>query len=100
MFIYNVTVNVDDEIALEWLQWMREEHLPMVMATGCFKEFKFLKLLTETEQGETYAIQYYVEALETLKFYQEVHGPGLRAETEKRFGEKALAFRTVLEILD
>ena len=67
MFIYNVTVNVDEDVATNWKEWMREVHLPMVMETGCFKEFRFLKLLSETEQGETYAIQYTVENLEILK---------------------------------
>lgn len=100
MYIYNVTVNVDEDAAQIWIKWMREEHLPMVMSTGCFREYKFLKLLSETEQGVTYAIQYVVETLEILNHYQEVHGPRLRSETEKKFGEKVLAFRTVLEILD
>jgi len=36
MIIYNVTVSVDNEVHEMWLAWMRNTHLPEVMATGYF----------------------------------------------------------------
>ena len=36
MYIYNVTVNVSDDVHIEWLKWMKETHIPDVMKTGCF----------------------------------------------------------------
>lgn len=34
--IYNVTTQADHSIAGQWLQWMKEEHIPDIIATGCF----------------------------------------------------------------
>ena len=36
MIIYNVTVNVDEDVLSQWLRWMSENHIPDVMKTGLF----------------------------------------------------------------
>ena len=45
MLIYNVTIKVDRIIAREWLQWLQQEHIPAIMATGCFTEYRVVRLL-------------------------------------------------------
>lgn len=34
--LYNVTVKVTPDIAADWLQWIKEEHINDVVQTGCF----------------------------------------------------------------
>ena len=34
MYIYNVTTNIDESVHDEWLHWMKEIHIPDVLATG------------------------------------------------------------------
>lgn len=99
MIIYNVTCNVDPSMADEWLQWMLGEHIPEVMGTGCFVEFKVMKLLTQAQDdvGVNYAIQYTSESLEDYERYQEEFGPSLRQKTFERYGESVTAFRSLLE---
>ena len=36
MFIYNVTIKIQEAIHEPWLQWLKEEHVPEVLASGCF----------------------------------------------------------------
>ena len=102
MIIYNVTCNVERNIANEWLDWMKSVHIPEVMETGCFIDFKILRLLgQETEdEGINYAIQYTVSDLDTLQHYRTIHGPSLMAKTLEKYGEQVLAYRSVLEVLD
>ena len=50
MFIYNVTVKVDHSIAADWLQWLLNEHIPEILATGCFKDAKVLQLLEQDDE--------------------------------------------------
>ncbi|MBT6516091.1 MAG: DUF4286 family protein, partial [Crocinitomicaceae bacterium] len=38
MIVYSVTVKVNQEIEENWLRWMKEVHIPDVMATGFFLE--------------------------------------------------------------
>ena len=70
MFIYNVTIKVHHSIKEEWLAWLKEEHIPDVLSTGCFSNATILHLLeTDESEGPTYAIQYKAENLDDYTFY-------------------------------
>jgi hypothetical protein len=97
--MYNVTISVDKDTEIEWLSWMNSTHLPDVMATGMFLEYRMLKLIEpSTDEGATYAIQYIAKNMETYELYKTKFAPGLQAQTIARFGNKFSAFRTVLQI--
>lgn len=101
MIIYNVTVNIDDSVHDEWLEWMKTEHIPQVLATGKFKEAKLTKVLVEEEKGGvTYSTQFRAFSREALDDYYNNDAEGLRNESLKKFADKMLAFRTELEIID
>ena len=99
MFIYNVTCNVDEEIKDSWLKWMREEHIPQVMNTGCFTGNQILKVHTSEDDGLTFSIQYHFFSMQNMETYQKDFAPALQADHKKKFGEKVRAFRTLLEIV-
>ena len=99
--IYNVTVVVNPVVEERWLKWMREEHIPNVMDTGLFSSFLFTQVFPEQEQDHpSYSIQYRAADLESIKLYMQMYADELRAKSAKAWGEHALAFRTVLEVLD
>ncbi len=98
MYIYNVTVTLEDSIHNEWLKWMKEVHVPDVMRTGLFVDNKICKLLTE-EIETTYAIQYTFRTIEDLNKYQKEHAPKLQQAHKDKFKDKFAAFRTILEII-
>jgi hypothetical protein len=99
MIIYNVTINVEDDVREEWLEWMQEVHIPDVMSRGFFIDHSFSKLLDrqEDETGTTYVIQYLCESMEHYEKYRDEHAPQLQAETQKNFAGKFVAFRTLME---
>ncbi len=99
MFIYNVTVNVDDRIRLDWLQWIKP-HIKEVLATGRFTNARLTQVLAEEGDGTTYAIQYTAESRANLNAYYELDAPKLREDGRKKFGDKLLAFRTELFVID
>ncbi len=98
MFIYNVTVTLEDSIHQDWLKWMKEVHIPDVMRTGYFVENKLCKLVTE-ELETTYAVQYTFRTMDDLQKYQKEHAPRLQQEHKEKFKDKFAAFRTILEII-
>ncbi len=98
MFIYNVTVTIEESIHEEWLLWMKEKHIPDVMDTGFFVENKICKLITQ-EPEITYALQYTFHKMDDLAGYQKSHAPRLQKEVADKFKDKFAAFRTVLEII-
>ena len=99
MIIYNVTINIENDCKDEWLQWMKSTHIPDVMNLGYFTEYRFCKVLVEEEQGTTFSIQYTAPSIEILKQYQALHAPRLQKEVKDKFGDKFVAFRTLLEVL-
>lgn len=97
MFIYNVTVKVSHHRVEEWLEWMREVHIPELMGTGFFKDHQICELLNvEEEGGKTFAVQYFLETKSDYNRYQELHAPKFQAASHEKFGEDALGFRTLM----
>jgi hypothetical protein len=101
MIIYNVTINVEDNIHEAWLEWMLQHHIPDVMSTNMFLGYKIMRIISrqEDETGQTYAIQYHTESIDKYNQYQQEFAPALQADTQKKFGGKFVAFRTLLEDL-
>jgi len=98
MIIYNVTINIDHSAHDEWLQWMKEKHIPDVMSTGKFIETKILRLIGDHDSGgTTYAIQYSCETMKDYEDYREGYAAALQKDAIDKFGEKFTAFRTLLE---
>ena len=102
MILYNVTINVDDDIASAWLDYMRRVHIPDVMKTNCFKAYRFSKVLSrgEGESGTTYAVQYHCGTMEDYRRYIDTFANHLRKDIEEKFGGKFHIFRTLLEEID
>lgn len=99
MIIYNVTVKVDKSIVEEWLRWMRQEHIPDLMKTGLFVDAKLCRLLEQDEtDGKTYVAQYFLDSMEHYNSYIAEHAPRMRDKGFKRFGNKFIAFRTVMAV--
>ena len=98
MIIYNVTVKVDLDIREAWRSWMREEHIPAVLATGRFTGYQLCRLLHEEEDGATYAIQYFCPDMATLQHYAALEAPRLQAQHRQRFPDRYVAIRTLMEV--
>ena len=100
MYIYNVTTNIDETIQAEWLQWMKEKHIPEMLATGKFSNAKMSQVLINEEMGGiTYSVQYTTDSLETLQEYYKECAPKLRDESLKLFKDKFVAFRTEMKVI-
>lgn len=98
MIVYNVTVKIDPGIHEDWLEWMRQTHIPEVLATGMFRDHRICRLLEQDESdGFTYVIQYRTDSIEKLMAYQRDHAPALQAAHTERYRERFVAFRTVME---
>ena len=99
MIIYNVTINVQEDIHDKWLKWMKEEHIPDMLATKKFSKALMTKVLVKEEMGGiTYSVQYAAESKEMLENYYAENAEGLRAKS-KPFEGKFVAFRTELEVI-
>ena len=100
MFVYNITIKIAPEIETDWIEWQKQEHIPAIMATGLFREYKFYRLLEHDEKdGITYVIQYFASSREDYNRYIEEKAPLLREKALARWGNKFIAFRTIMEVV-
>lgn len=99
MILYNVTVSIDYDIHQNWLKWMKEVHIPNVLATGLFIENKIAKIHAEEEGGVSYSIQYLLKSWDDYHNYIDNFSLELQKEYHAKYGDKSVAFRTILEIV-
>jgi len=90
MIVYNVTFSVDQEIADEWLSWMKNKHVPELLKAGTFQAYKILKVLShDDEKTFSFAVQLYSTSIEKVEQYHH--------SSPHPFGDKVVGFPTLLE---
>lgn len=100
MIIYNLTIKVDDRIAGNWLHWLLEEHIPAVMQTGCFNDYKLVRLLdVDDSEGPTYAIQYSAASKADYNRYIEMHASEMQRRSFDKWGERFMSFGSVMQVV-
>jgi len=100
MIIYNVTVKVDHSIADDWLSWLQQVHIPEIIATECFTDARILRLLEVDESdGITYAVQYHANSKALYNRYIKEYSAGMRNKVTEKWGDKLVAFRSVMQIV-
>lgn len=98
MYIYNITINIDETLNKAWLEWIRL-HIQKVLNTGNFLSAKMTQVLVEEEMGGiTYSIQYIAKTREDLDNY---YKNDILIEREiELFSDKIVLFRTELKLIE
>lgn len=100
MILYNVTINIENPFIAEWVQWMQKSHIPDMMDTGLFTEYKFTRILAEEDGKSTnFAIQYLCPTKAAFEEYQAKHAKRLQKEHADRYKDKYVAFRTLMNVI-
>jgi hypothetical protein len=101
MIIYNVTIKVAESIHQQWLVWLKEEHIPDVINTGCFTKGTILRLLeVDDSEGPTYAIQYFAESKGLYNRYIDKFASEMRQRSFDKWGNGFIAFRSVMQVVN
>jgi len=100
MISYNVTVSVEEGITIDWLNWMKAEHIPEVMACGIFTKSQIKRVISQGDSNNTFAIAYFCKNMKDLHQYQIKFAPALQQKHIERYGDKTVAFRTVMEVIE
>ncbi|MFL5811803.1 MAG: DUF4286 family protein [Flavisolibacter sp.] len=98
--IYNVTVKPELQVADKWLQWLINVHIPEMLETKCFFDYRLVRLIEVDEsEGPTYAVQYYARSKSDYNRYMELFASALRKKNLDKWGQQVLAFTTVMEVV-
>ncbi|MCU0636654.1 MAG: DUF4286 family protein [Gemmatimonadaceae bacterium] len=94
MIVYEVTALVRPELAATYEAYLRTEHIPDLLATGCFVSAR----LTQAGIGR-YRISYDVADTASLDRYMAEHAARLRAEVRERFPDGLSLERDVWTVM-
>ena len=100
MILYNVTTKIDPSLANEWLNWIRDVHIPDMKSTGCFFDALIFRLLEIAEDdGITFAVQYHALTMPDYEKYIRDYSGSLRKKSIDKWGNNIVSFRSVLELV-
>lgn len=98
MILYNITIKVDHSIAVAYKDWMLREHMPEILATGCFNSSRLMRLLeVDDSEGPTFAAQFTASNQLLYEQYIAEFSAALRVKSMEKWGNKFIAFRSVME---
>jgi Domain of unknown function (DUF4286) len=101
MIVYNITMKVHHGIEAEWTRWQKQEHIPDIMGTGQFTEYKFYRLLDQNESdGITYIVQFFSPSIDHYNTYINEFSETLCQKAFTKWGNQFIAFRTVMQVVD
>ncbi|MEE2825998.1 MAG: DUF4286 family protein [Planctomycetota bacterium] len=97
MFVYSIDcefeqggTGVESDLVHRWVVWMREVHIPDVIASGA-RSAEFFQF--EREQP-TFRVLYHFDSARAFNRYENEHAPRLRAESLREFPSKTgLSYR-------
>lgn len=101
MIIYNVTIKIDWDLQKDFEEWMKNTHIPDVLSTGCFTKNTFARLLDiDDSEGPTYSSQYIAADRANYDRYMAEFANSKRQHLFDRYGNRFIAFRSLMEIIN
>ena len=94
MVSYEVSATVEPELTEEFERFMRE-HIPALLATGCFRSAAFTRMASGR-----YRMRYDADMRADLDYYLARHAARFRAEFVARFPSGVALDREVGEVLE
>ncbi len=95
MIVYEITAKVKFELAEEFENFMRQRHVPDLIATGYFESAE-MSIISEGD----YRIRYLCRDRKTLEKYFEEDAERLREDFIKNFPAGVEVSREILEVLE
>ena len=91
---YEITAIIAADLAADYETYMRRDHIPALLATGCFSAARFSR-----GEGGRYLIGYEAADRAALERYLAQHAPRLREEFIARFPAGVTLTRATWDIV-
>jgi antibiotic biosynthesis monooxygenase (ABM) superfamily enzyme len=99
MIIFNTTYKVADDLESDWLQWVRDTHIPFMLSTG-FAQPQIMRIAESHDtHGTSYAVQFLIDNTESLENWKRDYMDAFHHYGREKFGDKFLYMCTALEII-
>jgi hypothetical protein len=101
MIIYNITTQVGRHLHDAWRQWLMEEYLPSIMATGLFSRYQLVRIMEiNEEEGHMYAVQLYSDDHTKLDDFRNNFLHDIQKKEKIKWGDGTFSFGSVMEVIN
>jgi hypothetical protein len=100
MQVYNISFQIAPSLQAQWLDWMKNKFIPMVVGTGCFDQHQFYAIDIAEDQAPTYTLQLFTAIPEKLLAYQENLSKPIFQELQAAWGDQCFHFITTMQIVN
>jgi hypothetical protein len=95
MIIYEVHVEIEPRHLDTFENYMRREHLPAILATGCFRRITF-----ERETPTHFRTRYEADTRDDVDRYLAQHTAEFRADFQERYPDGVRVWRDIWDVLE
>ncbi|MCU0431110.1 MAG: DUF4286 family protein [Cytophagaceae bacterium] len=100
MWIYSVTISIDESIHEAWVSRINKDWLPLLQQHPSIHNFRFLRMLSDEHNGGiTYSLQVEVMGETEATAFEADFDVQLMNPLYKEFEKKFMEFRTLLAVL-
>lgn len=100
MWIYSVTISIEESIHDEWVTVINKDWLPLLKELPSVHNFRFLRMLSDEQNGGiTYSLQAEVLGEKEATEFEAEFDIKLMNPLYLQFPEKFMEFRTLLAVL-
>ena len=97
MFIYNLTIQCDQDVFSDLWKWLNDSLIESVEEKTTFTHCRTLELMFDPNPGRTLAIQFETDSLESIDKFNEASKSLLEKMIHMKYEGKVVCFGTFLE---
>lgn len=98
MYIFNTSYTIEESVLPMWLGYMGKEIVPRLKKLEWFISIKLFQVITDQKlDGAVYSLQLETDDIRKIGMFEEEVLPSVQELIHHAFGEKALAFNTLLK---
>ncbi|RYY08176.1 MAG: DUF4286 family protein [Sphingobacteriaceae bacterium] len=99
MFIYNITILIEESIEQKWLSWIKINYIQTVMETGFFQSYQLLQVTDSPNEGLTYCLQFRTNEISSLQSYQSLYAAQIESEHMQAFQNQLVTFSSNMKTI-
>lgn len=93
-------MKVNRNIVEEWMNWQKQEHLPEIISTGMFDDYRMYHLIEhDDEESQTFTVQFFTSSIEKYNQYLSEFAFRFRDKALAKWGNQFTGFRSVMKLV-
>lgn len=101
MTIYNITTQVAWQVHEEWKNWMINERIPDLIATGIFSHYQLVRVIeVDDAEGPMYAVQLYLHESCSISDYKNKFSETMEKHEKALWGNQVFSFSSLMEVIN